>query len=101
MKSILLSVVLMFVIGCSMMETSSTSTGPTKNQIAYKWSQIPNYLTKKRLKTYWVSLQIYIILKMRRYGSMSTIMHAHLALSVSVEATIVYGLSQNHHFNKL
>tara|TARA_B100000959_G_scaffold201123_1_gene210454 strand:- start:148 stop:444 length:297 start_codon:yes stop_codon:yes gene_type:complete len=50
MKSILLSVVLMFVIGCSMMETSSTSTGPTKNQIAYKWSQIPNYLTKKEVE---------------------------------------------------
>ena len=50
MKSILLSVVLMLVIGCSMMETSSTSTGPTKNQIAYKWSQIPNYLTKKEVE---------------------------------------------------
>ncbi|MBO05602.1 MAG: hypothetical protein CMI58_00925 [Parcubacteria group bacterium] len=50
MKSILLSVVLMFVTGCSMMETSSTSTGPTKNQIAYKWSQIPNYLTKKEVE---------------------------------------------------
>ncbi len=51
MKSILLSVVLMFVTGCSMMETSSTSTGPTKNQIAYKWSQIPNYLTKKEVES--------------------------------------------------
>ena len=50
MKSILLSVVLMLVIGCSLMETSSTSTGPTKNQIAYKWSQIPNYLTKKEVE---------------------------------------------------
>ncbi len=50
MKSILLSVVLMLVIGCSMMETSSTSTGPTKNQIANKWSQIPNYLTKKEVE---------------------------------------------------
>ncbi len=50
MKSILLSVVLMLVIGCSLMETSSTSTGPTKNQIASKWSQIPNYLTKKEVE---------------------------------------------------
>ncbi len=50
MKSILLSVLLLFAIGCTLMETSSNSTGPTKNQIASQWSQIPNYLTKKEVE---------------------------------------------------
>jgi len=50
MKSILLSVILLFVIGCALTETSSTSTGPTKRQIAYQWSQIPSYLTKKEVE---------------------------------------------------
>ncbi|MDP6923372.1 MAG: hypothetical protein R2568_11355 [Candidatus Scalindua sp.] len=50
MKTILLLVALMFVIGCAMTETSSNSTGPTKSQISYKWSQIPNYLTKKEVE---------------------------------------------------
>ncbi len=51
MKSILLSVILLFVIGCALTETSSTSTGPTKRQIAYQWSQIPGYLTKKQVES--------------------------------------------------
>lgn len=50
MKNILLSVIIMLVIGCAMTETSSTSTGLTKNQIINKWSQIPNYLTKKQVE---------------------------------------------------
>ncbi len=51
MKSILLSALLLFAIGCALTETSSTSTGPTKNQIAKQWSQIPNYLTKKEVES--------------------------------------------------
>ncbi len=50
MKSILLSALLLFAIGCTLMETSSNSTGPTKRQIASQWSQIPNYLTKKEVE---------------------------------------------------
>ena len=50
MKTILLSVLLIFVFGCALTENSSTSTGPTKNQIIYKWSQIPSYLTKKEVE---------------------------------------------------
>ncbi len=50
MKSILLSVIFLFVIGCALTGTTSTSTGPTKNQIVYKWSQIANYFTKKEVE---------------------------------------------------
>ncbi len=50
MKSMLLGVILVFAIGCAMMETSSTSTEPTRHQIVYKWSQIPDYFTKKEVE---------------------------------------------------
>ena len=50
MKNILLSIMIMLIIGCAMTETTSTSTGPTKKQIAYQWSQMPNYLTKKEVE---------------------------------------------------
>ena len=50
LKNVLLSVILIFVIGCAMTGTSSTTAGPTKNQIIYKWSQIPSYLTKKEVE---------------------------------------------------
>jgi len=50
MKNILLWVILLSVIGCALTGTSSTSTGPTKHQIIKKWSQIPNYFTKKEVE---------------------------------------------------
>ncbi len=47
MKSFLLSVILLFVIGCALMKPSSTSTVPTKRQITYNWSQISKLDSKK------------------------------------------------------
>ena len=50
MKSILLSVIILSVIGCTLMKPSATSTVQTKHQIIYKWSQIANYFTKKEVE---------------------------------------------------
>ena len=47
MKSILLSVIILSVIGCALTEPSSSSTVQTKHQVTYKWSQISEYDTKK------------------------------------------------------
>ncbi len=50
MKSILLCLILLLVIGCAMMKPSSTSTVQTKHQITYKWSQIADQFTKKEVE---------------------------------------------------
>jgi hypothetical protein len=50
MKNILLCVILLSVIGCILTETSTTSTGQTKRQISYNWSQIADYFTKKEVE---------------------------------------------------
>jgi hypothetical protein len=50
MKRLLMSVIILSVIGCALMKPSTTSTGPTKNQIAKKWSQIADYFTKKEVE---------------------------------------------------
>ncbi len=50
MKSILLCVILLSVVGCVLTDTSSITTGPTKRQITHKWLQIPNYFTKKEVE---------------------------------------------------
>ncbi len=46
MKSILLSVIILSVIGCVLTKPLSTSTVQTKSQITYKWSQISKLDTK-------------------------------------------------------
>ncbi len=51
MKSLLLSVIILSVIGCALTKPSSTSTVQTKSQITYKWSQIENYFTKKEVES--------------------------------------------------
>jgi len=50
MKSLLLPVIILSVIGCALMNPSSTSTGQTKHQITYKWSQVAGYFTKKEVE---------------------------------------------------
>ena len=47
MKSILLSVIILSVIGCAMTKPLSTSTVQTKSQITYNWSQISKLDTKE------------------------------------------------------
>ena len=51
MKSLLLSVIILSVIGCALTKPSSTSTVQTKSQITYKWSQMTNYFTKKEVES--------------------------------------------------
>jgi len=50
MKSLLLPVILLLVIGCALMKPSSTSTVQTKHQITYKWSQIADQFNKKEVE---------------------------------------------------
>lgn len=50
MKSLLMSVIILSVIGCALMKPSTNSAGPTKNQISKKWSQIADYFTKKEVE---------------------------------------------------
>ena len=50
MKSILLSVIILSVIGCALTKPSTTSTKQTKRQITYKWSQIEAYFTKNKVE---------------------------------------------------
>ena len=50
MKNLLLSVIILSVVGCALMNPSATSTGPTKHQIIYKWSKIADYFTKKEVE---------------------------------------------------
>ena len=47
MKSILLSVIILSVIGCVLTKPLSTSTVQTKSQITYNWSQISKLDTKE------------------------------------------------------
>jgi hypothetical protein len=51
MKNLLLSLIILSVIGCTLMKSSTTSTVPTKRQIAYNWSQIADYSTKKEVES--------------------------------------------------
>ncbi len=50
MKSILLCVILLSVIGCALTKPSINSTVQTKRQITYNWSQIADYFTKKEVE---------------------------------------------------
>jgi len=50
MKSILLCVILLSVIGCALMKPSTNTTVQTKRQITYNWSQIADYFTKKEVE---------------------------------------------------
>ena len=47
MKSLLLSVIILSVIGCVLTKPLSTSTVQTKSQITYNWSQISKLDTKE------------------------------------------------------
>ncbi|MBC8551355.1 MAG: hypothetical protein H8D23_17045 [Candidatus Brocadiales bacterium] len=50
MKSILLSLVIMSVVGCALMPPTTDPTVQTKRQISYNWSQIASYFTKKEVE---------------------------------------------------
>ena len=53
MKSVLLSVIILSVVGCVLTKPLSTSnsTVPTKSQITYEWSKISEYDTKKEVES--------------------------------------------------
>lgn len=51
MKSILLSIIILSVAGCSLMKPPINSAAPTKHQIVYNWSKISKYDSKKEVES--------------------------------------------------
>jgi hypothetical protein len=50
MKSMLLCVILLSVIGCALTPPTIDPTVQTKRQIKYNWSQVADYFTKKEVE---------------------------------------------------